>query len=227
MSKKINKKKPLVVAMDSSNSPLLVAISCGTQEIASIKKTGVKQEEFVFDIVDKLLTKKSAKIKDIDKFFFLKGPGRFTGIRISLTIASILKELNKTQISSATVFDVLYEQAKESKDFKKNPKAIVGVVLHAFRDEYFCQIFDDKTKPIWTDKKGLKKYLGKFKKPFYLIGSGKDNSNLKDFLPTKYSYAPKNLCSVKAETLIKLAKKTKFDKQTLEPLYLKPAKFER
>lgn len=227
MAKKINRKNPLVLAMDSSNSPLLVAISCGMQEISSIKKIGVKQEQFVFDIVDKLLAKKSAKIKDIDKFFFLKGPGRFTGIRISLTIASILKELNKTQISSATVFDVLYEQAKNSRDFLKNPDMLVAVVIHAFRDEYFCQVFDKKSKPIWTDIQGLKKYLAKFKKPLYLIGNGKDNSSLKTFLPAKYSYASKNLCSVKPETLMKLATKTRFDKKTLEPLYLKPAKFER
>ena len=87
MAKKITDKK-ITLALDSSNSPLTVAISFG-KEIASIKKNGVKQEQFVFNVMDKLLGKKN-NITDIKKFFFLKGPGKFTGIRIGLTIASIL-----------------------------------------------------------------------------------------------------------------------------------------
>ena len=99
----------------------------------------------LFPAVNSALEAAGAELQDIERIFIVRGPGRFTGIRISLTFASMLKYLNKTEVRGATLFEVLRRQVETSKKFaawkKENPSGALAVVLHAFREEYFLQIF--------------------------------------------------------------------------------------
>jgi len=49
----------------------------------------------------------------------LKGPGRFTGIRVGLTFASVLSELAGIKTAGISTLEAAAWQAGSSKDFKR------------------------------------------------------------------------------------------------------------
>ena len=134
------KKEKIILALDSTSSPLRVVLSRGGKAY-SARKAGIKQEELLFPVLNKIFAKAGVKLKDVTHFFYVKGPGRFTGIRIGITLASVLSEINGTDISSADLFDILKFQAEKSSQYKKwlkaNPGGVLCIVIHAFREEYF------------------------------------------------------------------------------------------
>ena len=100
----------LTLVLDSSSSPLMAAVA-GSEGIFAARRKGIKQEKLLFPLLDKLLAKAGGTLQDVGKIFIVRGPGRFTGIRISLTFASMMQYLNNCQVRGATLFDVLRFQA--------------------------------------------------------------------------------------------------------------------
>lgn len=222
--------KKLILAIDTSSSPLLLAAGNG-EKIFSVRKSGVKQERLLFPSLEKLLQKADAQMQDIGKIFLIRGPGRFTGIRISLTFASMLQYLNETEVYGATMFEVLHEQAKSSSFYadwkKKNPSGSIAVVLHVFREEYFLQFFDeDNQPPVWVSKEELLNKLAAYSRSVYVTGFDKDRTSLDLLLGEKYYLAPFKDCLPQPQTLLHMAMQTRYKQNALEPLYLKPARFE-
>ena len=220
----------IILGMDSSNSPFLACVSNG-EKIYSSHRSGMKQEQFFLSVIEKTLAKAGASLADIQQVFFVRGPGRFTGIRISLTFASMLHFLNGAKVSSATLFEILHHQVRGAAAFKKwkkqNPQGVVAVVLHAFREEYFVQFFGDTDKePQWLDKAQLLTVLAARREPLYVVGTDKNATPLGSLLGNKYQLAPMANCQVRPQTLIEMAANPIYEKNALEPLYLKPARFE-
>ena len=170
--------KEITLVLDTSGSPLLAAASDGKKS-ASARRKGVKQERLLFPAVERVLGKLGAFLPDVKKVFVIRGPGRFTGIRISLTFASMMQALNGALPCGATMFEVIYKQASESKRFTvwkaQNPQGVLAVVLHAFREEYFLQFFDSEdSAPVWLSRKELLEKLASYDKPLFVAGSDKD-----------------------------------------------------
>ena len=219
-----------IVGLDSSGSTLTVAVSC-LGKICTRRRTGIKQERLLFPALKSALAACNAQMTDIGGVFIVRGPGRFTGIRISLTFASMLKYLNHAQVRGATLFEVLRKQTEDSSAFKKwqkeNPSGVLGVVLHAFREEYFLQFFDDtKSAPLWLSREELLKRLETYARPLFLAGSAKDEKPLETLLGPAFAYAAKRDCFVRPATLLAMAQEDRWTENALEPLYLKPARFE-
>lgn len=109
-----------------------------------ISKKARNQEKVLFPMFDRLLGRKF-RLADIATLCVVTGPGRFTGLRVGLTLANTLKTLAGTRVYSSTLFDILAAQAADSKEFrawaagKKEPR--IAALVHAFKDEYFCQAF--------------------------------------------------------------------------------------
>jgi tRNA threonylcarbamoyl adenosine modification protein YeaZ len=223
--------KEIILALDSSSSPLVAALSAGAR-VYGAKKSGVKQEEYLFPLIKKLLGKAGCALSDVTRFFFIKGPGRFTGIRISLTLASMLKEFARAEISSASVFDVLMHQALQSSSYKKwlaaNQGGIAVVITHAFRGEYFAQIYDGAAAaPLWTGGQELTALLNKQNKPLFIIGLCSGGAPLQSIFPAHFTYAPRALNIISPQTLLNFRPASPQNPQeVLQPLYLKPARFE-
>ncbi|ACC98708.1 Glycoprotease family protein [Elusimicrobium minutum Pei191] len=223
-------KENIILAVDTTSSPLLVCLKKGKNKAISIKKNGVKQEEYLFPAIKKALAKENISLKDVTKVFYVRGPGRFTGIRIGLTLAGMLRGLTGAEACSATMFEVLYLQTQNSKEFKTWIKNNLGgkaaVVLHAFREEYFLQIFDG-SEPRWFDKEEMFAFMASYNAPLFVTGFDKEKTSLNEmFAGAKYTLGSAKLCSVNKNSLINMALITGFEKNTLEPLYLKPARFE-
>lgn len=215
--------------MDSSSAPLLLALKAAGKTYTA-KHGGIKQEEYLFTIIRRLYAKAGVKFNATTHFFFVKGPGRFTGIRIGITLASMLNSLLNTKIASADIFEILKHQTENSKEYKTwlkaNPQGVIAVVIHAFREEYFACVYDGQNKPVWLSFEALQELLAKRQKPVFVTGWDKERQPLSAVLPKKYTYASLKISKVLPQTMLDFAQSEREDKDVLEPLYLKPARFE-
>ncbi len=223
-------RKQITLALDSTGPTLLAAVSDGEKQL-SVRHTGIKQERFLLPLIERALAKVQAELTDIKQVFVVRGPGRFTGIRISLTFASMLRELNGAKVTGATLFDILHRQAEESPAFlrwkKGHDDGVLAVVLHAFREEYFLQIFDTHQEPPqWMSREELLAKITVQKAPLYVVGMDKDGASLAVLLPGSCRLAPMADCRVRGQTLLEMVQNPLYEKDALEPLYLKPARFE-
>ena len=218
------------LALDSSGPTLTVGVQKGNN-LYSVRHTGIKQEQFFLPLAERALAKAGASLSDIKEVFFVRGPGRFTGIRISLTFASMLQHLNGAQVASATLFEILYKQVQSSVSFAKwqaeNAQGSVAIILHAFREEYFLQFFDAANAgPQWLGRGELLQKLAAHKGPLYLAGTDRDGNSLAGLVGDGYRLAPMADSKVRIQTLLEMADNPIYRKNALEPLYLKPARFE-
>lgn len=219
----------LTLMLDSSSTPLTAALfSDGKMYGAS--KDGIKQEELLFPLLNRLYKRAGKELKQTKNFFFIKGPGRFTGIRIGVTLASVLSEINGTNIASADIFNVLGPAVLDSTDFKKwqakNPSGKAVIILPAFREEYFVSTVGENT-PKWLNIDALNKELSAQKTPLFLAGWAGAKEPLKKHFGKNFTYSKTNFLT--PEMLLAAAKKylgTQTKEETLTPLYLKPARFE-
>jgi tRNA threonylcarbamoyl adenosine modification protein YeaZ len=221
--------KSVVLALDSSSAPLLLALKAGGKTYTA-KHGGIKQEEYLFTIIRRLYAKAGVKFNATTHFFFVKGPGRFTGIRIGITLASMLNSLLNTHAASADIFEILKYQAENSKEYKnwlkENKGGIIAVVVHAFREEYFACVYDGDNKPVWLSFEALQELLAKQQKPLFVTGWDKERLPLSGVLSKQYTYASAKISKVLPQTMLDFAQSERDNKDVLEPLYLKPARFE-
>lgn len=217
--------KKLTLLLDSSSVPLGCALTDG-KKLFRASRSGIKQENYLFPMIKNLLKKFKAQLKDIDSCLFVKGPGRFTGIRIGITLASMLKEFAGVKIASLSVFDILKYQAQNSTQYKKEYGEIM-IILPAFRQEYFLSF---KGKEIWTTEEEISSLLKKQKEPLFICGWGAENKKPEEIFTCKKAvFAPAKLNKISFETMAELAQKycgRQNIEQVLTPLYLKPARFE-
>lgn len=219
----------VTVVLDTSASPLLVAVE-KDGKIFSTRRTGIKQEKLLFPALHKVLGAAGATLNDVKEIFIIRGPGRFTGIRIALTFASMMQYLAHACVKGATVFEVISRQVQNSKKFKTwkkaNPNGVLAVVLHAFREEYFLQFFDEKNAgPRWLSREELLQELARCSVPLFVAGTDKDFTPLTSLL-AGYTLADSKDCRVRPQTLLAMNREEQFASGALEPLYLKPARFE-
>ena len=218
------------LVMDTSSSPLLLAVEKEGKIVASRRK-GIKQEKLLFPVLRHLLAKAGADLSDITRICIVRGPGRFTGIRIALTFASMMQFLNHCEVKGSTLFEVIFRQVSASSLYKKwhqqHATGEVAVVLHAFREEYFLQIFGPApTQPQWLSREELLARLAAYKQPLLLAGTDKEFTSLSNLVGTAYPLARYTDCRVQPRTLVTMAYEDQWTTNALEPLYLKPARFE-
>lgn len=145
------------LGMDTSGKRLSIALMSPDGRMKSRRRAGINQENHLFTLADELMRPHGLEFKDLKAVCVLRGPGRFTGIRVGLTFASILNRLAGVRAMGVSTLEVLAYQAAVSAGFKKflrdtknrdtSPVYIVSV-LHAFRDEYYCQIFKPSFLPL-------------------------------------------------------------------------------
>ncbi len=222
--------KNVILAMDTSASPLMLALE-KDGKIYSVRRKGIKQEKLLFPALHALLDKAGASLEDIGRIFLIRGPGRFTGIRISLTFASMMKYLNQADVRGATMFEAVRFQTQSSRAFqafrRQHPQGALAVVLHAFREEYFLQIFDGQNAgPAWLSREELLQRLSQYGQPLFVAGLDKDGTPLTDLLGGRYPLADMRFCRLQPANMLAMSADESLRENALEPLYLKPARFE-
>lgn len=220
----------VTLGIDTSGGILLITAQKDGKRVVRRRK-GIQQERLLFPTVEAALSAVDGRLQEVSKICLVRGPGRFTGIRIALTFASMLQALNQTQVYGITLFELLRRQVEKSPSWKRwkdqNPQGAIGIVLHAFREEYFLQIFDDsQAGPQWLSGGELLQRLEAYHKPLFLAGSDKNGVSLAMLTGNRYALAADKDCGVRPEALLSLAQEDPFKQNALEPLYLKPARFE-
>ena len=150
--------------------------------------------------IDDILKETNTKLKDIDFFGCIIGPGSFTGIRIGVsTIKGFALALNK-KVITATSMELLEENVRnqeEEKENKKNKETII-TVIDARNDEVYASINknnkrenfagniddfvvklieEDENKEKENNKKeekAKKQQKEKNKQKIYIVGTGKE-----------------------------------------------------
>jgi len=218
----------------TSGSRLKIAVRAGQRYFQAQKKV-FNQEKFIFSLVKSQLKKAGALLRGVKTVCAARGPGRFTGIRISLTLAGALKAMACAKVYTATLFEILALQAFESAHFRSWAAARtvrLVVLLHAFKDEYFCQAFltsglrrpRPEAEPGWLKADEMKKLLAGLKGESYFIADAEESPDIYSLAPAGAALAPASLSKIVPSYIIKAA--LVYKNRTLKPLYLKPAKYE-
>jgi tRNA A37 threonylcarbamoyladenosine modification protein TsaB len=184
--------------------------------------------------VRRALAGAGAELRGVTAVCAARGPGRFTGIRISLTVAGALKAMAGAAVYTATLFEILALQAAESRHFRRWSLSggRVAVLLHAFKDEYFCQFFTAlpgarpvaEGAPVWLKAEGIKELLAAARGPLYVVADAEEDPGVYALVPAQAARAPAAISKVLPAYIIKAA--LAYKNRTLKPLYLKPAKYE-
>ncbi len=81
----------LSLALDTSDHSLLVALMKNDQVLDVIKEEAwQRQSEFLLPRMEEILSRNHLDIKEMDRFIVAKGPGSYTGVRVSLTVGKVL-----------------------------------------------------------------------------------------------------------------------------------------
>lgn len=231
-------KKQIILAIDSAGSFLKISLFDGST-IYKTQKNTIKQEKYLFGLIDKLLFKAKLTFEDINTVCVLKGPGRFTGIRIGLTLAGIMRQLKGCRVFSINILSALAFEASETADFEKwylkNNHGLIASVMHAFREEYYLEFFELNSKneiysvgkPLWLVREELEKTLKKQKIPLLLVGWAENYAPLnKTIKSTKIKILKPAVCGLNPDTMIEMVRTNTCLHKDLKPFYLKKARFE-
>ena len=94
--------------MDSSTNYLYLALYDNHQEIDSLVRDGKqKHSETIIDYLEAFLLKNNLNVDDLDSIFVGRGPGSYTGVRISGTIAKVLALVKNLKLYSFSSLDLM------------------------------------------------------------------------------------------------------------------------
>lgn len=223
----------MILGVCTSGSRLKLAVRAGGRAFQAQKKV-FNQERELYPLARRLLALGGGDLRSVGTVCAVRGPGRFTGIRISLTLAGTLKALAGAEVRTVTLFEVLAWQAGALPAFsawtRANPRGRLAVLLHAFKDEYFCQFFRPGRSapradgdPVWLKEPELKTLLAGAG-PLYAAADAEEAPGIYSLLPEGAARAPASVSRVAPAAIIGAA--LALGRATLKPLYLKPAKYE-
>jgi tRNA threonylcarbamoyl adenosine modification protein YeaZ len=225
--------KKLILGLCTSGSRLKVAVAAGDRFYSAQKKI-FNQERAMFGMVRRQLGRAGENLRSVAALCAARGPGRFTGIRIALTLAGTLRALAGVKVYTATAFEILALQAFEHKDFTGAGRpGRLAVLLHAFKEEYFCQFFKTgngvklpraESEPVWLKADEMRQLLAAQPASFHAVADEEESPGIYALLPAQAARACPAVSKVLPAYIIKAA--MAYGSATLKPLYLKPAKYE-
>jgi tRNA threonylcarbamoyladenosine biosynthesis protein TsaB len=166
--------KSIALALETSGRIGSVAVGCN--DILSDEETfltPLRHSAELFNSTIKLLEKFGRKANQIKQVFISIGPGSFTGIRISVTVAKMMALAARSKIIAVSTTDAMALNVDDG-GIKK-----IATVIDAKREQFFVAVFERKNG-IW--QKILSDYMMtaqdfkmKFDKPdepVWLLGEG-------------------------------------------------------
>ncbi|WP_343192429.1 tRNA (adenosine(37)-N6)-threonylcarbamoyltransferase complex dimerization subunit type 1 TsaB [Buchnera aphidicola (Taiwanaphis decaspermi)] len=206
MKKKINKK---ILSLEMSSEICSVSLlNNGT--IHSIKKNCyLTHSKNILPMIKKIVNISKIKINQLRAISFSKGPGNFSGIRISNSVALgiSLGINNNVKVIGISTLLIMAEQA-----WRKYKNNNIVIIFKSYNNNFFYYVKYIKKENFWINYK--KKLLNK-KNIMYKLNNLSKKWNI---------YSNKNIANV-FEKKIKILHPTAIDAISLSILYLKKEKF--
>ena len=144
-----------VLAIDTSQEPLSLALRTGTGKIISFHRPlGRPHDETMLPRVKQILAKAQLSLDDLRAVAVASGTGAFTGIRIGMSYAAVL--CSRLGIPALAI-SRLEALAFKSGEVAEGRGARTLVSLEGWRSERYCQEFSMRSrapkalgKPIWV-----------------------------------------------------------------------------
>lgn len=100
--------------IDTAYKYLTLVVAKDDEVLASYQEECFKrQSEQLFIELDKLFKKANVEQKDIDEVYISEGPGSYTGVRISMSLAKVLCQIKKIKLYTISTLK-LYAANKEN-----------------------------------------------------------------------------------------------------------------
>ncbi|MDN6195575.1 MAG: tRNA (adenosine(37)-N6)-threonylcarbamoyltransferase complex dimerization subunit type 1 TsaB [Atopostipes suicloacalis] len=137
----IGVEKVKILAFDSSNQPLTVAV-INDQTILAEKIINIKRNHSIqlMPAIDEVLKEAKIKIKDIERIAVAKGPGSYTGLRIAVATAKSLAWARKIDLVAVSSLKVLAANSLE----KKQP--LIVPLFDARRENIYTGLYQRNEK---------------------------------------------------------------------------------
>jgi tRNA threonylcarbamoyladenosine biosynthesis protein TsaB len=119
------------------------SVSIGVGEILSDEKTfsaPLRHSAELFDSIIELLKKSGWKANQINNIHISIGPGSFTGIRISVTVAKMMALAAQCKIAAVNTSDAMALNV-DDRNIKK-----IATIIDAKRGQFFIAVFERKSE---------------------------------------------------------------------------------
>lgn len=93
--------------MDSSTNYLYLALFEKCEIATFVRSSNNDHSETLTDLLANFLKENNVNIDDIDEIFVGRGPGSYTGVRISGTVAKVLALIKKQKLYSFSTLDLM------------------------------------------------------------------------------------------------------------------------
>ena len=212
-----------ILAIDTSTMISTVTIANDNEILGDFNVNQQKtHSESLVPMIETLLNLLGMEIKDIDEFVIAEGPGSFTGLRIGMTIAKTLAQVNDKKLIPISTLLALANNS--SSDNLKVPMldARGNRVYGAVYDKDFNEIIKEDLYTI----EDFSEMVNDLDEEIELIG---DISLKYEDLFEKAKVLPINFRNTIGKSLIKLALENKndYDLYQLVPNYLRKSQAER
>jgi tRNA threonylcarbamoyl adenosine modification protein YeaZ len=135
------KDNAVILGIDSSTSVLKIGLSLSDGRVVSHENVGrYSHAEFIFGLIEKILSKNGINKSEIDLIAVSLGPGSFTGLRVGLATAKGLALALNVGIQGITTFASVSTEL-----FRKFGST--AVLIPSRRNEYYLSVID--TENIW------------------------------------------------------------------------------
>jgi len=195
-----------LLAIDTTGAALSLALQAGERTIIFHKELSLPHDETLLPRTRRLLDRAGLRWGDLDALAAASGPGRFTGIRIGMAFTAVMARRLRVPALAVSRFAALAASA---------PGKLVCAVLPGYRDESFYQLYRRAPSgemrpaggPVWAAAEDWERA----RREIAARGAV--------FAESAVRAADLITC---AERLLRGNRRTPF-----EPLYLKPASYER
>ena len=138
-----------VLAIDTSNKPLSVAVLKDTELLATETiTTHQKHAEYLLPVIEDLVSKAGLTPAEIDRIVVATGPGSYTGVRMATTVAKTLAmTLNIELVSVSSLLTLALTVQKSQR--------LIVPVFDARNDNMYTGLYkwdDDQLKSVLPDR---------------------------------------------------------------------------
>lgn len=136
-----------ILAFDTSNKPLTVAVVSDGDVLASIESTEKKTHSVsLLPDIQQALKDSKLSMDEIDLIAVAQGPGSYTGVRIAVTVAKTLAFTLKKNLVGVSSLEVLAADGSEDKILvplmdARNDNAFAGV--YQYQDGELVNLIED------------------------------------------------------------------------------------